>query len=60
MNKSSNKLPFSIWFLSAGLMCVGAGQTVVFITVPPAARDLGLSELQINLISFIIGNKYMC
>ena len=50
MNKPSEVLPRSIWFLSAGLMSVGAGQSLVFITVPPAARDLGLSELQIGLI----------
>ena len=31
-------------------MCVGAGQSIVFITIPPIARDLGLNEIQIGSI----------
>tara|TARA_Y100001970_G_scaffold285454_1_gene405272 strand:- start:10236 stop:11492 length:1257 start_codon:yes stop_codon:yes gene_type:complete len=50
MNRASNSLPSSIWYLSAGLLCVGAGQSVIFITIPPIARDLGLSEIQIGSI----------
>ena len=41
-----NKLPSIIWLLSGGLFFVGAGQSVVFITIPPLARDLGLSEVE--------------
>ncbi len=50
MNKELTKLPNTIWILAAGLLCVGAGQSVVFITIPPIARDLGLSEVQIGSI----------
>lgn len=50
MNKISEKLPNTIWILAAGLLCVGAGQTIVFITIPPIARDLGLNEVQIGSI----------
>ena len=50
MNKEFSKLPNTIWILAAGLLCVGAGQSVVFITIPPIARDLGLSEVQIGSI----------
>ena len=42
--------PNTIWILAAGLLCVGAGQTIVFITIPPIARDLGLNEIQIGSI----------
>lgn len=45
-----NKLPTVIWLLSGGLFFVGAGQSVVFITIPPLARDLGLSEIQTGSI----------
>ena len=44
------KLPSIIWFLSGGLFFVGAGQAVVFITIPPLARDLGLTEIQTGTI----------
>ena len=50
MSKTLEKLPNTIWILAAGLLCVGAGQTIVFITIPPIARDLGLSEIQIGSI----------
>ena len=50
MSKPLSKLPLTIWILSAGLLCVGAGQSVIFITIPPLARDLGLSEIQIGSI----------
>ena len=51
MNKTLEKLPNTIWILAAGLLCVGAGQSIVFITIPPIARDLGLNEIQIGTIS---------
>ena len=50
MSKIQEKLPNTIWILAAGLLCVGAGQTLVFITIPPIARDLGLNEIQIGSI----------
>ena len=50
MSKKTEKLPNTIWILAAGLLCVGAGQTLVFITIPPVARDLGLTEVQIGSI----------
>ena len=50
MSKNLEKLPNTIWILAAGLLCVGAGQTIVFITIPPIARDLGLNEIQIGSI----------
>ena len=50
MSKTLEKLPNTIWILAAGLLCVGAGQTIVFITIPPIARDLGLDEIQIGSI----------
>ena len=49
MSKSLEKLPNTIWILAAGLLCVGAGQSIVFITIPPIARDLGLNEIQIPI-----------
>ena len=51
MSKPLEKLPNTIWVLAAGLLCVGAGQSIVFITIPPIARDLGLNEIQIGSIS---------
>lgn len=36
--------------LVAGLLSQGMGQTMLFATMPPAARDVGLSELQVGLI----------
>ena len=50
MSKNLEKLPNTIWILAAGLLCVGAGQSIVFITIPPIARDLGLNEIQIGSI----------
>ena len=50
MSKTLEKLPNTIWILATGLLCVGAGQTIVFITIPPVARDLGLNEIQIGSI----------
>jgi MFS family permease len=50
MSKALKKLPSGIWLLSAGLLCVGAGQSVVFITIPPLARDFGLTEIEIGAI----------
>ena len=50
MSNQLGKLPNTIWILAAGLLCVGAGQSLVFITIPPVARDLGLNEIEIGSI----------
>ena len=50
MSDQLGKLPNTIWILAAGLLCVGAGQSLVFITIPPVARDLGLNEIEIGSI----------
>jgi Na+/melibiose symporter-like transporter len=39
---------FGILFIS--LVCMGAGQTVLFAILPPLSRQLGLSELQTTTI----------
>ena len=54
-----NKLPSIIWLLSGGLFFVGAGQSVVFITIPPLARDLGLSEVETGSIFAISALAWM-
>ncbi|HJL95877.1 MAG TPA: MFS transporter [SAR86 cluster bacterium] len=59
MSKGLRKLPNTIWILAAGLLCVGAGQSVVFITIPPIARNLGLSEIQIGSIFAISAFVWM-
>ena len=50
MKRIGQELPVTIWYLAAGLFCVGAGQSIVFITIPPLARDMGLTEIQIGSI----------
>ena len=55
----SNRLPSVIWLLSFGLFFVGAGQSVVFLTIPPLGRDLGLSEQQIGAIFGISALAWM-
>ena len=54
-----NKLPSIIWLLSGGLFFVGAGQSVVFITIPPLARDLGLSEIETGSIFAVSALAWM-
>ena len=39
----------SSW-LKFGLFSVGLGQSFVFVIVPPLARDLGMTEIQISLV----------
>ena len=55
----SNRLPSVIWLLSFGLFFVGAGQSVVFLTIPPLGRDLGLTEQQIGSIFGISALAWM-
>ena len=54
-----SKLPSIIWLLSGGLFFVGAGQSVVFITIPPLARDLGLSEVETGSIFAVSALAWM-
>ena len=39
----------SSW-LKFGLFTVGLGQSFVFVIVPPLARELGLTEVQVSLV----------
>jgi MFS family permease len=39
--------------LLAGAVCAGMGQTIVFSILPPIARDIGVSDLQVVLIFMI-------
>ena len=55
----SNRLPSVIWLLSFGLFFVGAGLSVVFLTIPPLGRDLGLTEQQIGSIFGISALAWM-
>ena len=49
----------SIWFLSAALACVGAGQSTVFILIPSEVRSLGFSEFEVGLIFSISALAWM-
>ena len=40
----------AIALLLVGAVCAGMGQTIVFSVLPPLARDMGLSEMQVGLI----------
>lgn len=42
--------PQPVLILFASLICIGIGQTLVFAVLPPAARNLGLSEMQVGSI----------
>ena len=50
MSKVTEKLPNTIWILAAGLLCVGAGQSVSFYNHPSNCKRLGLNEIQIGSI----------
>ncbi|MFA5122290.1 MFS transporter [Zavarzinia sp.] len=43
--------------LTLGLMCTGFSQAVVYAILPPIARDLGLSELQVGSI-FVLSSAF--
>ena len=45
---ASTRRAFRILFV--GLVCVGMGQSVLFSTLPPAARELGLTPFRISTI----------
>lgn len=47
---SPARQPKPALILFASLICVGIGQTLIFAVLPPAARDLGLSEVQVGSI----------
>lgn len=45
--------------LFASLVCVGIGQSLVFAVLPPAARDLGLSEVAVGGIFTVSAALWM-
>lgn len=45
--RAERRRAFTILFLS--MMCLGAGQSVMFAVLPSLARELGLSELQASM-----------
>jgi MFS family permease len=45
---TSHRRAFHILFV--GLVCVGMGQSILFSTLPPAARELGLTPFRISTI----------
>ncbi len=45
---ASHRRAFRILFV--GLVCIGMGQSVLFSTLPPAARELGLTPFRISTI----------
>jgi MFS family permease len=45
---ATHRRAFRILFI--GLVCIGMGQSVLFSTLPPAARELGLTPVRISLI----------
>lgn len=50
MASSSPQQRRPFWVLFASLICIGIGQTLIFAVLPPAARDLGLTEVQVGSI----------
>lgn len=44
---------FAIALLLVGAVCAGMGQTIVFSVLPPLAREIGLSNIQVGLIFMI-------
>ena len=47
---SATRQPSYFPLLFASLICVGIGQTLIFAVLPPAARSLGLTEVQVGSI----------
>ena len=43
----------AITLLLAGAVAAGMGQTIVFSVLPPLARDIGMTEMQVGLIFMI-------
>jgi MFS family permease len=48
MGRSPHHRSFRILFV--GLVCIGMGQSILFSTLPPAARELGLTPFRISTI----------
>ncbi len=40
----------ALWLLFFSLVCTGMGQAVLFVILPPAAREIGLSPFQVSTI----------
>lgn len=47
----------AFFVLTIGLMCTGFSQSVVYAILPPIARDLGLSEMQVGSI-FVLSSLF--
>ena len=41
---------YAMAILLAGVFCMGVGQSVVFVVLPPLARDLGLADFQVQFV----------
>lgn len=50
---SARARTFAIALLLVGAVCAGMGQTIVFSVLPPLAREIGLSDLQVGLIFMV-------
>ena len=50
---SARARAFAIALLLVGAVCAGMGQTIVFSVLPPLAREIGLSDLQVGLIFMV-------
>ena len=57
--QSNNSAPRSIWLLAIALAFVGAGQSTMFILIPPEVRNLGFNEFQVGLIFSISAVAWM-
>lgn len=44
---SPNQRALAMAILLAGVVCMGMGQTIIFAVLPPLARDIGMSNLEV-------------
>lgn len=49
----------AIALLLVGAVCAGMGQTIVFSVLPPLARDIGLSNMQVGIIFMISATAWV-
>ena len=49
----------AIALLLVGAVCAGMGQTIVFSVLPPLAREIGLSNLQVGVIFMISASAWV-
>lgn len=45
--------PWAFALLLIGVVCMGMGQTVVFVVLPPIAREIGLADIQVGFVFMI-------